>query len=192
MNKYPIVLDLETKGTFREVDKHKDLGISVVGIYDYGTEEYSTFSEQDLNKLFLIFENCSYIIGFNIDHFDMQVLQAHYPGKITQFQTFDICEDIKNRIGRRLGLNDIIFATLGKRKTGHGFLAIDLYRQGKMDELKRYCLDDVRLTKELFDYGVKKGTVNYLDEKGKNDVPVDWKKYLNGAAHKDLSLTLPF
>ena len=58
--------------------------------------------------------------------------------------------------------------------------------------LKRYCLEDVLLTKELFDFGVEKGEVYYLDEKGRVTVKVDWKKYLKDPGGKETHLTLPF
>ena len=72
-------------------------------------------------------------------------------------------------------------------------MAIDMYREGRFDELKQYCLDDVMLTKALFDWGVEKGEINYLDELGKNTIKVEWKKYReDNPAKKEVSLTLPF
>lgn len=192
MKKYPLVLDLETKYTFRQANDPKKLGISVVGIYDYQTKTTRVFLEKELRELFSRLEKTSYIIGFNIRSFDMQVLQAYYPGNITHFAIFDILEDIKTKIGRRLALNDIIFATLAKKKTGHGLMAINYFQENKWEELKKYCLSDVILTKELFDYGVKNGEVFYLNEKGKIAIKVDWKKYLEDVRNKDMPLTLPF
>ena len=192
MKKFPIVLDLETKHTFREFEKHKDLGITVVGVYDYKTGQSATYLEQELNKLFQVLENTSYIIGYNVKNFDMQVLQGHYPGDITQFLIFDLCDDVKIRLGRRLSLGDLVSATLGKKKTGHGLIAIDLYKQGEWDKLKQYCLDDVNLTRELFEFGVNNGYIHYLDEYGKKTLQVEWKKYLEDGNNNDMALTLPF
>lgn len=192
MKKYPIVLDLETKYTFRDFNKHKKLGISVIGIYDYEVNSSKIFTEEDLSQLFPVLENASYIVGFNIKSFDMQVLQAYYPGDVSRFSIFDICDDIKDKIGKRLALNDLLYATLGKKKNGHGLIAINLYKQGKFDELKNYCLSDVTLTTELFDYGVEKGIVCYFDDKGKKEIAVDWKRYMEDSNHRDTHLTLPF
>lgn len=192
MSKFPVVLDLETKHSFREFEKARDLGISVVGVYDYKTQEALAFREKDLHKLFLLLENASYTIGFNNRSFDMQVLQAYYPGDITAFSVFDICDAIREKLGRRLALNDITSVTLGKKKTGHGLHAIDLYKEGKWEELTRYCLDDVLLTRDLFDFGAQNGYVSYLSEVGKEKIVVDWKKYLEDPDPKDMPLTLPF
>ncbi len=192
MNKFPLVLDLETKYTFRDFDDPKKLGITVVGIYDYRDNKLKTFLEADINKLFQLLESSSYIIGFNVVSFDLQVLQRYYPGKLQHFSTFDLLDDIKSKIGRRLSLNDLLYATLGKKKSGHGLMAIDYFKEGKWEELKKYCLDDVMLTKELFEYGSEKGEVMYLNEKGKVSIKVNWKAYLKEGGKSDTHLTLPF
>lgn len=192
MKKFPVVLDLETKYTFREYADPKKLGITVVGLYDYNTNQTKTFREKELPELFSLLEASSYLIGFNIKSFDLEVLQGYYPGKVSQFPTFDLLDDVRSKIGRRLSLNDLILATLGKKKSGHGLQAIELYKEGKWDDLKKYCLDDVMLTKELFEFGAEKGEVMYLNEKGKVPIKVDWKKYLNDQGKSESYLTLPF
>ncbi len=193
MKKYPVVLDLETKHTFREYKDPEKLGISVVAIYDYKEHKSKVFTEKELNNLFPILENSSYIIGYNSISFDLPVLQAYYPGKISSFSQFDILADIKEKIGRRVSLNDCITATLGKQKTGHGLLAIEYYKNGEWDKLKKYCLDDTLLTKELFEYGVENLEIFYLTEHGKTPIPVNWKKYLEREnENNNVPLTLPF
>lgn len=189
---YPIVLDLETKYTFRKYSDPKKLGISVVAIYDYKTNKSFTFMEKDIHHLFKFLEKASFIIGFNILGFDLPVLQGYYPGNIFQFKTLDILEEVKKVVGRRLALNDLIMATLNKKKTGHGLQAIEYYHQGKIEKLKEYCLSDVLLTKELFDFGVKNGVIYYLDASGKVPIKVEWQKLLNNdSSCKEINLTLP-
>lgn len=192
MKKFPVVIDLETKHTFREFSEPGQLGITVAAVFDYKNQKQDVFTEKEISKLFPILENSSYVIGYNIDSFDLPVLQPYYPGKIGHFKTFDILVDIKNILGKRLALNDVIGATLDKHKTGHGLEAIDFYKEGKWDELKKYCMADVMLTKELFDFGVKNGRISYLNENGKVDIEVRWEKYLNDKGSSDMPLTLPF
>ena len=193
MKKFPVVLDLETKFTFRQFDDPKKLGISVAAIYDYKDNQNKIFTEDELHKLYPYLENASYVVGYNIRSFDIAVLQGYYPGDTTNFSLFDILEDIREKVGRRLALNDVIKATLGKKKTGHGLMAIEYFKEGRFDELKKYCLDDVLLTKELFDFGAQSGQIYYLNELGKTAIPVEWKKYFDttGNGH-DMPLTLPF
>jgi len=165
----------------------------VVGVSDYKNETLRSFFENELNKLYPLLENASFLVGFNIDSFDLPVLQGYYPGDASQFKTVDILEEIKKTLGRRLALNDIVKATLGKKKSGHGLQAINYYKEGKLEELKKYCLNDVLLTKEVFDYGVKNGVVYYTDASGKVAIKVDWRKYLEDEGKKNnVTLTLPF
>jgi len=192
MKRLPIIIDLETKHTFRDFSDPKKLGVSVLALYDYNSKQGLTFLENELNQSFSYFENASYIIGYNITSFDLLVFQAYYPGKVESFSVFDILEDIRGKIGRRLGLNDLIIATLNKRKTSHGLAAIDYYKNKEFDKLKKYCLDDVMLTKELFDFGIKNKKIYYLTPVGKEEIKVDWGKYLSDNSKKSVSLTLPF
>ena len=191
--RHPVIRDFETKHTFRETSEHVKLGISVAGLYDYKTEELHIYEESELPEMYPILENASILIGYNIDGFDLPVLKGYYPGDISQFKTFDILTDIKNRIGRRFSLDSIVRATLNKAKTGHGLRAIQLYREGHIDELKKYCLMDVSLTRELFDFGIKQNEIYYINGVDKVRLPVEWNRYLNYQGHDDdLSLTLPF
>ena len=190
--RYPIVLDLETKHSFREFSDPKKLGISVLGIYDYQDNKLKAFFEQELNAVFPVLEHASLIIGFNINRFDLPVLQGYYPGHTDQFKTFDILDDIKEKLGRRLALNDIASATLNKKKSGHGLQAIDFYNEGQFERLKNYCLDDVSLTKDLFEHGVKEKKIYYPHTNGKLEMSVSWGEYLTQKDDADVSLTLPF
>jgi hypothetical protein len=192
MKKFPVVIDVETEHTFREFSDPKKLEVTVAVLYDYKDHSLHSFFRKDLNKLFAIMESASYVVGYNINSFDMQVLQAYYPGDVTHFKTFDILDDIKKILGKRLALNDVVYATFGKRKSGHGLEAIELYKEGKLEELKNYCMDDVRLTCELFDYGVKNNQIFYLNENGKAEIKVNWSKYMEEEKGSDMPLTLPF
>ncbi len=192
MRKLPVVLDIETQKTFRESPDSSKLGISLAGAYIYATEQVKTFREDELQELFKILENASYIVGFNIRHFDLQVLQPYYPGDLSKFPVMDILEEIKEKIGSRRALHDILKATLGKGKTGHGLLAINYFKEGKWDELTKYCTDDVMLTKELFDFGVQNNKIYYLQEVQKLPITVDWKPYFMPPKDTSTHLTLPF
>lgn len=191
--RHPLVIDLETKYTFREHSNPGKLGISVVGAYDYTDNSFKSFTEEKIHTLYPLLEHASYIIGYNSNSFDLAVLKGYYPGDMNQFKTFDLLEDIRRILGKRLSLNDVAGATLNKHKSGHGLHAIDLYKEGKIKELIKYCLDDVAITKELFEYGAKNNEIFYPYGTGKNRIKVDWKKYLKASKEKnDITLTLPF
>ena len=186
----PVVLDLETQYSFREKDNDTTkLKISVVGIYDYANDSYKAFFEDELSQLWSILENASLIIGFNIIRFDFQVLAPYYVGNITKFPVLDLLDEVKESLGKRIALGELAKATLESGKTGHGLLAIELYRENKLEELRKYCLDDVRLTRDLYEFGKKNGKVFYFSSRGKEEIRIDWGK--KEIKEKSIDLTLP-
>lgn len=181
MNKQ-IVIDLETKRTFDEVGgrEHLDkLEVTVVGVYDFAEDEYLIFEERELGKLQNLLISASLVIGFNHVGFDFPVLQPYLSIDVASLPVLDIMLDFQKNLGHRIGLESVALATLGVGKTGSGIDAIRFYREGKMRELKDYCLNDVRVTREIFDYGATNGKIFYLSRMGnvKKEFLVDWGKY---------------
>ncbi|MEK9194659.1 MAG: hypothetical protein AAB884_02505, partial [Patescibacteria group bacterium] len=70
---------------------------------------------------------------------------------LTAVPHFDILEEIEKIFGRRVSLGSLAEANLNIGKTGHGLEAIELYKKGEIEKLKNYCLQDVKITKEIFD-----------------------------------------
>ncbi len=159
--KQKIVLDLETKHSFDEVggrDHIEDLGISVVGMFVYGLNEYLCLEESRLADLGKIFGRGSEVIGFSIKQFDLPVLESYLgPSFHKNLIVTDIMDDVERTLGFRVSLNNIAEASLGLSKSGHGLDAITWYREGNIERLKQYCLDDVKITKGIYEYGLLHG-----------------------------------
>jgi len=75
--------------------------------------------------------------------------------------TVDLFDHVQRQLGFRPKLDDLAAATLGRRKSGDGLEAIRLYRAGEWDALARYCLDDVRITRDLYEHGYTRGQVKF-------------------------------
>jgi DEAD/DEAH box helicase domain-containing protein len=161
-----IVLDLETQKSFEEVGgfgKNHLLKVSVVGIYSYPLNKYLTFTEDQLHSLGEMLSQADQIIGFNIINFDFQVLQPYLNIKLADIPALDILTEVEKLIGHRVKLDNLAHMNLGAGKSGDGLQALKFYKLGQMEELKKYCLDDVRITKELYDYVLKYGKLLYKD-----------------------------
>ncbi len=172
-----IVLDIETQNIFERGNRDASkLRISFVGIYDYSTGKYEGFFEADLPKLWQVLEHCDRLIGYNIKGFDIPVMNAHYAGDLTKLNQLDLMEEIAKHTGFRLKLDDVAQATLGVGKSGSGLDAVKYYQEGKLDLLKEYCLQDVKVTKQVYEYGRMHGCVHYFDrfKNTKLDVPVNF------------------
>ncbi|MBI4430375.1 MAG: ribonuclease H-like domain-containing protein [Candidatus Omnitrophica bacterium] len=174
-----LVLDLETQNTFADVGGKRNLGrlcVSVVCIYNYGTGGYTSFLEHEMFQLEEALRAAGLIVGFNIRSFDFAVLQNYLFTPADQFPILDLLEEIERVRGHRVTLQSIAEATFNERKTGHGLDAVRLFREGKMQDLIEYCRNDVRLTKDIYDYGSEHGRVFFRSIKDFqiHEVPVSW------------------
>ncbi|RME60775.1 hypothetical protein D6779_01550 [Candidatus Parcubacteria bacterium] len=157
-----LVVDIETKNFFTDPDvgwnNFGALQISVVCVYSYAEDRYMCFEEDEHEKLADIFRRAHRIVGFSSNRFDVPVLQhyfrrAGYGDELNLWakERVDLLVEIESAIGSRVSLNLLAFANLGVGKSGKGSEAIQLYRSGRIEELKKYCARDVWLTKELYD-----------------------------------------
>ena len=167
-----LVLDLETQREFSEVEGRKPelLGVSVVGLYSYETNRYEAYLEADLaSTLAPRLQAAELIIGFNIRRFDLPVLQPYLPYNGAALPMLDIMEEVVKNLGHRVSLDSIAQATLGRGKSGSGLDALRWFKEGRFDLITKYCLDDVKLTKEVYDYGKEHGrlfaTSRFSEEK---------------------------
>lgn len=193
-----IVFDIETQNTFADVDNNfKKFRISVVSIYSYATNSYVSFTENELNKLWPILEKADRIIGYNSEHFDLPILHNYYPGDLSMINHLDIMKKIKESVGSRLKLNDIAAATLDIEKSADGLQAIKWWKEGKIDEIKKYCEQDVNITKEIYEFGKNNKQLFYKSLLGEitpfavnfDFVTVDKEASIK---RKNINLTLPF
>ncbi len=160
-----VTLDLETRNFFQDVGSNdpKSLDISVVCIHDSLTDTYSSFTEPALKNLWPILESAEGIVTWNGDHFDIPLLNKYYTGDLTKIKSIDLMREVQLVLGRRLKLDSVAAATLGTSKSGNGAEAVEWWRNGEMDKLIAYCTDDVRITRELYDFAMKNGHLKYKD-----------------------------
>lgn len=161
-----IVLDLETQKSFEDVGgrgKNHLLKVSVCGIYDYSTDQYSIYEEHELPRLGSILQSADQVIGFNIKNFDFEVLQPYLNFDLSKVPYYDLLEEIQKVIGHRVKLESVAQGTIGSGKSGNGLEALLYYKNNRMDLLKKYCLDDVRVTKLVYDYALKNQKLLYRD-----------------------------
>ena len=149
----------------------------VVAIHDSLTNEYTSFDKEDLPKLWPILEHADFLIGFNSDSFDIPLLNRYYPGDLTHVPSLDLLSEVQKVLGRRIRLQSLAEATLGRGKSGDGLKAGEWWREGKKDLVREYCIEDVRLTRELYDYAMKNGVLKYKDLRDIRDIKLDTSKW---------------
>ncbi len=166
-----IVFDIETKNTFQDVGRNNTDGleVSVVGLYLYDRDEYRVYDENEMEELGKVLREANPLVGFSSKRFDVPVLEKHCNFKLSAVPHFDIFEEIYSKLGRRIGLGPLAEANLGEGKSSHGLEAVKMYERGDMENLKKYCLQDVKVTKGIFDLILIRGYL-WVPKKGLPDM----------------------
>ena len=188
-----IVFDLETSNFFHDVGSNDPaaLDMSVVCIYEYETDRYSSYTKETLKDLWPILEKADLLIGFNSDHFDIPLLNKYYSGDLTKIKSLDLMKEIKISLGRRIKLDTVAEASLGKNKSGSGMDAPMWWKNGEKQKVIDYCIEDVKITKEVYEYALKNKSIKYFDSQGIKELKIDVSKW-EDKKDNAVTFTLPF
>ena len=172
------VFDLETQKLADEVggwNHIRDMRLSL-GVVHTEEDGFVTFTEENVGDLIQLIKQARLVVGFNQMRFDYEVLSAYTDEDLRSLPNLDILVYVQSRLGHRLSLDKLAAATLGEKKSGSGLQAAAWFRSGEMDLLEHYCRDDVRITRDLYRYGLEKGHLLYAQRGGKiAEVEVDWR-----------------
>ncbi len=173
-----VVFDLETQRSFADVggrtQMHR-LGVSVGVVYSYDSDHYLVVTEDRINELIDVLLGADLVVGYNIRGFDYEVLRAYSSTDLQALPTCDLMLDLEARLGFRPKLQSVASSTLGEGKSADGLQALEWWKQGEIDKIAEYCKDDVRVTKEVYDFGKRNRCVLVSRFGGKaRQVEVDW------------------
>ncbi|MDH4321887.1 MAG: DEAD/DEAH box helicase [Desulfobulbaceae bacterium] len=163
------VFDLETKRSAAEVGgwhRAERMGISVGVVYDNGTDSFHVYREDEIDKLVAHLARLELVVGFNNSRFDYKVLSAYTDRDLTRLPTLDILVEVRNRLGYRLSLDHLAQHTLGVAKSADGLMALEWYREGRIDKIIDYCRKDVEITRDILRYGVANGYLLFRNKAG--------------------------
>lgn len=188
-----IVFDIETSNIFSDVGSADPtlLDIAVVGIYDSETDSYSSFFQEELKNLWPILERADLLIGYYSEHFDLPLLNKYYPGDLSRIKHLDILKEIRRQYGRGMRLDQLAEGTLGKRKSGNGLEATRWWKQGEREKVKDYCLEDVKITKEVYDHAIKNQKLMFKEGKELKEIKLDTSEWEKPSENK-MNFSLPF
>ena len=181
-----ITFDIETSNIFSEVGSSDPaaLDLAIIAIHDSKTNEFDSFLIHDLPRLWKILEEADILVGYNSDHFDIPLLNKYYPGDLARIKSLDLLKEIHLSLGRRIKLDAVAEGTLGENKSAHGLQSIKWWREGKVQEVRDYCIQDVAITRKIFDYALKNKSLRYKELSKVKEVQLktaDWLKVNTGA-----------
>lgn len=136
-----------------------NMGIAVICTYDYVTDSYGVFMQDNLNDFAELVQERDCIIGYNSFAFDDKLCEAN---GIEIETTYDLLREIrasakqprdfvrgKTKAGYRLG--QVAEFNLGQQKSMDGEKAPMYWQKGLYGAVIHYCLQDIALTKKLFE-----------------------------------------
>ncbi len=164
-----VCFDLEIK---QEIGKngvtwntHNLMGISVGVLFDFRTMDYTVHMDDNINSLVERINSAEVVTGFNINGFDLKLLQAD-PLVVTPVapkKVYDILYESRRAVGFNpdqpygrfpsgLKLDNHLEGTFGKddMKTADGAQAPIMWQNKQLGTLISYCVRDVKCEAKLF------------------------------------------
>lgn len=189
-----ITFDIETANAFPTLARGdlSRMEVSVVAIHDSETGKLTSYTKEEFSLLWPIIERADMLIGFNSDTFDIPILNRYYPGDLTRIRSLDLLVEVHKVLGRRVRLQSLAEATLGVGKSGNGLEAVEWWQNGEVEKVRKYCMDDVKITRDIYDYAVKNGKLKYKDLGGSREFKIDTKGWTRAEAAGGMTHTLPF
>ena len=182
-----IVLDCETqrlgdlkRGEPIQPIQFKTMGLSVMCVYvswECGGR-YMFFDRSNLVEFEEKYRECDFVVTFNGKNFDIPLIENLYCVKLPDKKHVDLMDYVVNKLGFFDSLERVGIATLNRGKTGKGSSAPDLYNYGLYPQLYTYCLDDVNLTKAVFEYALENNHFYCQPKHSKKPVKVPFSIHL--------------
>ncbi len=190
-----LVFDLETQRSAQEVGgwgNIAEMKMSVGVLWDSNQQKFCVYYEEQVTELIEHLLSGPLVIGYNHLGFDYTVLSGYYASEkerrdiITRFkdaENLDLLVDIKDRIGKRIRLDDVARPTLKVGKSADGLMALKWYKEylngetEKLQQISDYCKQDVEVTRDVYLFGVQHRQIYYEDRiEGIKSVNVDWSE----------------
>jgi len=140
--------------------KRGEGGISCLMIWDDTEKWMSIYDDKTILAGAMHLESADLLIGFHTIGFDIPVIEGVLGRKLQIKQHYDIYAEISKAnahmgvIGRKgeFTLDAVARRAFGRGKNGHGANITVLLKEQRYGELFNYCANDVRLTRDLFEY----------------------------------------
>ncbi len=164
-----VLFDLETQRSAKEVGGWHNahlMRLALAVVWDSRTGRFETFREGQVESLLDTLAAAELVVGFNVRRFDYEVLRGYTDRDLRALPTFDLLDAIHGRLGYRLSLGHLGEETLGEPKSADGLQSLQWWREGRVDEIERYCRKDVEILRDLFDHARNHGHLLFRTKKG--------------------------
>jgi DEAD/DEAH box helicase domain-containing protein len=162
-------MDLETQRSAEDVGGWHNahlMRLALAVVYDGREGRFETYREADVEALLDKLGAADLVIGFNLLRFDYRVLRGYTDRDLRALPTYDLLEAIHGRLGFRVSLGHLGEETLGEPKSADGLQALQWWKEGRLEEIERYCRKDVALVRDLFEHARCHGHLLFRTRRG--------------------------
>jgi DEAD/DEAH box helicase domain-containing protein len=155
-----VVFDLETQLSAKEVGGWHNAHLMRIALgvtWERREERFRTWMEEDAPDLAARLARADLVVGFNQKGFDYAVLSIYTGLDLRGLPSLDLLEEIRLQHSIRLPLAALAAGTLGAGKTADGLQSLQWWKEGRVEEIERYCRMDVELTARLLEYALEHG-----------------------------------
>lgn len=142
-----------------------DCGISALVLSDSETGRFHIYDQHTLDDAVDHLNSADLLIGYNSINFDSEVIFG-VTGRYITAPQYDILDEIWKALeSRKKGykLDDVAHATIGRAKNSNGQFATALAQKQHWGRLFDYCLNDVHLTRGIFNHIQDMGWIKGAD-----------------------------
>lgn len=174
-----VLFDIETLRSAAEVGGWRHchrMGVAIGVVCHLEEGRFEVYDERCVGDLVAALRRAGLVVGYNIKRFDYRVL-AGYTGEdyARLLPTLDLFEEVRGRLGFRLGMDHLARETLGVGKSADGLQSLEWVRQGRLDLVEQYCRRDVEILRDLYLHGRRERCVFYRQRDGARlRLPVEW------------------
>ena len=164
-----MMFDLETQRSAAEVGGWNNahlMRLALAVIWDSADGRFHSFREAQVQELIARLSEADLVVGFNVVRFDYRVLRGYTDRDLAELPTFDLLDAVHTRMGFRVSLGHLGEETLGAVKSADGLQSLEWWKQGRIDEIERYCRQDVRILRDLFDHARSRGHLIFRTRRG--------------------------
>ncbi len=164
-----VLFDVETLRSAEDVGgwhnaDRMGLAIGVVCFLEEGRLE--AYGEARAWEMLEALKSADLVVGFNSRRFDYKVLAGYSGGRFGEgLPTLDLLDEIKDRLGYRVGLDHLAKETLGVSKSADGLVSLGWVAEGRLDLVEAYCRKDVEILRDLYLHGRDVGFVRVHDRR---------------------------
>ncbi|MBX7150511.1 ribonuclease H-like domain-containing protein [bacterium] len=170
-----VYYDVETQKRADEVGgwEHADKMLISIAITYSKDDDFKVWHEKDIPEMIRYMNKHDMVVSFNGDNFDSKVLSHYGDVSVMQKKSFDVAQYLSERLKHRIRLEAVATATLNSGKSADGLLALQWWKEGKIDLIIDYCKQDVKVLKEIVEYGQAHQHVKYNDTQNNTTISVE-------------------